>query len=90
SARLNLANDDLLASANSSWHDWRALDPQWMQSRAAERHRHKIRAVLGNEFGDEPLFFVKDPRICRFASFISSILAEMEVDTVAFLPIRNP
>ncbi|MER8490661.1 hypothetical protein NKI51_18470 [Mesorhizobium australicum] len=90
SSRLLLANDDLLASANSSWHDWRALDPQWMQSRAAERHRHKIRAVLDTEFGDEQLFFVKDPRICRFALFISSILAEMEVDTVAFLPIRNP
>ncbi|RVD50028.1 sulfotransferase family protein, partial [Mesorhizobium sp. M2D.F.Ca.ET.140.01.1.1] len=29
-------------------------------------------------------------RICRFVPFMSSILAEMEVDTVALLPFRNP
>ncbi|PZV33240.1 class I SAM-dependent methyltransferase [Mesorhizobium kowhaii] len=90
SARLYLANNDLLTSANSSWSDWRPLDPRWMQSPAAERHRHKIRAILDNEFGDEPLFFVKDPRICRFVPLLSSILAEMAVDAVAFLPVRNP
>ncbi|MFD1987850.1 class I SAM-dependent methyltransferase [Mesorhizobium newzealandense] len=90
SARLHLANEDLLASANSHWSDWQALDPRWMQSPTAERHRHKIRAILDNEFGDEPLFFVKDPRICRFVPFLSSILAEMAVDAVAFLPVRNP
>ncbi|MFB9983195.1 sulfotransferase family protein [Mesorhizobium kowhaii] len=47
-------------------------------------------AILDNEFGDEPLFFVKDPRICRFVPLLSSILAEMAVDAVAFLPVRNP
>ncbi|TGQ66724.1 hypothetical protein EN829_018920 [Mesorhizobium sp. M00.F.Ca.ET.186.01.1.1] len=90
SAPLNSANDELLAAASSSWHDWRPLNSQWLQSPAAERHRHKIKAILASEFGDEPLFFVKDPRICRFVPFMSSILAEMEVDTVALLPFRNP
>jgi len=90
STPLNFANDELLAEAASSWHDWRPLDPQWLQSPAAERHRHKIKAILASEFGDEPLFFVKDPRICRFVPFLSSILAEMEVDPVALLPLRNP
>lgn len=90
STPLCLANDDLLASAASRWHDWLKLDSQWMQSRAAERHRHKIKAILVSEFGDEPLFFIKDPRMCRFVPFISSILAEMDVDAVALLPVRNP
>lgn len=90
SAPLNFANNELLAAADSSWHDWRPLDPQWLQSPAAERHRHKIKAILASEFGDEPLFFIKDPRICRFVPFMSSILAEMEIDPVALLPLRNP
>ncbi|UVK56862.1 sulfotransferase family protein [Mesorhizobium sp. AR02] len=90
STPLNFANDELLAAAASSWHDWRPLNPQWLQSPAAERHRHKIKAILASEYGDEPLFFVKDPRICRFVPFMSSILAEMEVDPVALLPLRNP
>lgn len=90
STPLNFANDELLAAAASSWHDWRPLNPQWLQSLAAERHRHKIKAILASEYGDEPLFFVKDPRICRFVPFMSSILAEMEVEPVALLPLRNP
>ncbi|WP_322418577.1 class I SAM-dependent methyltransferase [Mesorhizobium huakuii] len=90
STPLNFANDELLAAAASSWHDWRPLDPQWLQSLAAERLRDKIKAILASEFGEEPLFFIKDPRICRFVPFMSSILAEMEVDPVALLPLRNP
>jgi len=90
SAPLNFANNELLAAAGSSWHDWRPLNPQWLQSPAAEGYRHKIKAILASEFGDEPLFFVKDPRICRFVPFMSSILAEMEIDPVALLPLRNP
>jgi hypothetical protein len=90
SVPLNLANDELLASADSSWHDWRQLNAQWMHSHAVERHHHKIKAIIASEFGDEPLIFVKDPRICRFVAFMSSILSELHVDTVAFLPVRNP
>ncbi len=87
---LNRSNEDFLASAASSWHDWLQLDPRWLQSQAVEQHRHRIKAILESEFGGEPLFFVKDPRICRFVPLASSILGEMNVDTVALLPIRNP
>ncbi|PBB64782.1 sulfotransferase family protein [Mesorhizobium sp. WSM4312] len=84
------AHDELLASAGSSWHEWRQLNPQWINSEAAEVHRQKIKALLIDEFGDEPLIIIKDPRICRFVPFMSSILAEMNVSPVAFLPVRNP
>lgn len=90
SGLLKLAHTDLLAAAGSTWHDWRQLDPQWLKSPAAEGHHHKIKAILTSEFADQPLFFVKDPRICRFVPLVSSILAEMEVEAVAFLPVRNP
>ncbi|WP_245445558.1 sulfotransferase family protein [Mesorhizobium kowhaii] len=84
------AHDELLASAGSCWHDWRQLNPQWIHSEAAERHRQKTKALLIDEFGDEPLIIIKDPRICRFVPFMSSILAEMNVSPIAFLPVRNP
>jgi len=90
SAPLVHALDELLAAAGSRWDDWRQLDPQWFRSQAAELHRQKIKALIIEEFGDESLIFVKDPRICRFVSFISSILAELGFDAVAVLPIRNP
>lgn len=90
STPLTLADDDLLTAAASSWHDWLPLDRQWLQSPAAERFRHTINAVILSEFGDAPLFFIKDPRICRFVPFMASILADLSVEPVAFLPVRNP
>jgi hypothetical protein len=85
-----VAHDELLASAGSHWHDWRQLDEQWFHSPKAEPHRRDIREVLVNEFDDDPFVVIKDPRICRFVPFFASILAELNVDAVAVLPIRNP
>lgn len=87
---LSLADDELLAAAGSRWDDWRRIDPNWFRSAEAEQHRQKIKAVLIEEFGDERLIFIKDPRICRFVAFMLSILAELNIDAVALLPIRNP
>lgn len=81
---------DMLAAAGSSWKDWRQIDPRWMLSQASQRHRARIRAVLADEFGEEPLFVVKDPRICRFVPMVSSVLAEIQADPVAFFLMRNP
>jgi hypothetical protein len=90
SAPLTAAHDELLASAGSRWDDWRQFNPRWIRSKAAEQHRQKIKALLIEEFGDEPLIFIKDPRICRFVPFTSSILAELNVSPMAILPVRNP
>jgi hypothetical protein len=90
SAPLALAHDELLASVGSSWLDWRQLNPQRINSEATEPYRQKIKQLLIDEFGDEPLIVVKDPRTCRFVPFMSSILDEMDVSPVALLPVRNP
>ena len=90
SMRVNTVASNLLAAAGSNWYDWLPLDPDWMASGKAEAHRHKLKAILASEFGDQPLFFIKDPRLCRFIPLLSSILAEMRVDAVAMLPVRNP
>jgi len=90
SAPLTLAHDELLAVAGSSWHDWRQLNQQRINSEATEPYLQKIKQLLIDEFGDEPLIVIKDPRTCRFVPFMSSILDEMNVSPVALLPIRNP
>ena len=90
SAPLTIAHDKLLASAGSNWDDWRQFNPRWIRSKAAEQHRQKVKALLIEEFGDEPLICVKDPRICRFIPFTLSILAALNVSPVAILAVRNP
>ena len=90
SEALRHAHDELLASAGSRWDDWRQLDPQWLRSQAAARHRQKIEALLIEEFGDEPFIMVKDPRICRFLTFTLSVLDEMEISPAVIVAVRNP
>jgi hypothetical protein len=87
---LACAHDELLLSAHSHWHDWRQIDPQWLRSPAALRHRQRIMQVLADEFEDEAFIVLKDPRICRFAPFTRSVLADLNYRCAAILPLRNP
>jgi hypothetical protein len=84
------AHDEFLAAAGSCWHDWRQFDLQWARSPAAAPYTAKIKSVLLDEFGDEPLILLKDPRICRFVPYTASLLADLGIDFVAVLPVRNP
>jgi glycosyltransferase involved in cell wall biosynthesis len=84
------AHDEFLAAAGSCWHDWRKFDLPWARSQAAAQHAAKIKTVLTEEFGDEPMIVLKDPRICRFVPYTLSLLADLNVSPVAVLPVRNP
>ena len=90
SVALASAHDALLASAGSHWHDWRQIDARWLCSTAAQEVHQRIKNLLLNEYGDQPLIFIKDPRISRFVPFMSSILAELKIRPVAILAIRSP
>ena len=83
-------HSELLASADSSWDDWRQLDPRWYGSEDAPRFRRRIRDILESEYDEKPLFVVKDPRLCRFLPFFLSVLKEMAVTPVALLSLRDP
>ena len=84
------AHDEFLAAAGSRWQDWRKFDLPWAHSQAAAPHSAKIKTVLIDEFGDEPMIVLKDPRICRFVPYTLSLLADLNVSPVAVLPVRNP
>ena len=84
-------HDDLLASANSRWHDYQRLDPHRLATEANRLgHRQRIKDAVSQAFGDAALFVLKDPRICRFVPLILSILDELKVRPVVILPVRNP
>lgn len=84
------AADDLLASIDSSWDDWRQVDPQWCASAEAQPFRDRFREILKSEFGDDPLFVVKDPRLCRLLPFFLSVLSDMAIKPIALVPLRSP
>jgi len=87
---LLLLHNELLASADSSWDDWRRLDPKWYDSLDAQRFRGRLQDVLRSEFEQKPLFVVKDPRLCRFMPFFLNVLQDMAVAPVGLFALRDP
>ena len=83
-------NEAILASAGSSWDDWEKLDPAWYESSVAEGFYNQAVATLGDQFGESPLFVLKDPRICRLLPFWKEALARFGASVRIVVPVRNP
>lgn len=83
-------NEAILASAGSSWDDWEKLDTAWYESSVAEGFYNQAVATLGDQFGESPLFVLKDPRICRLLPFWKEALARFGASVRIVVPLRNP
>ncbi|AZO33533.1 MAG: glycosyltransferase [Mesorhizobium sp.] len=89
-AALNALNDQMLAEAGSRWDDWRAFDAANLGKPRAQFYRAEIARILEEEYGEAPLFVLKEPRISRFVPFYADILKAMEIDVRYVLTGRNP
>ncbi|MEO8882408.1 MAG: hypothetical protein ABI377_03170, partial [Devosia sp.] len=87
---LNALNDEMLIEAGSRWDDWRAFDPASLPPGRGEYYRAEITRIVREEYGDEPLFVLKEPRISRFAPLYADILEAMNIDVRYVLATRNP
>jgi hypothetical protein len=83
-------NDELLASAGSSWDDFTEFHKHWIQSAQAATFLDRALTILEGEFGGAELFVLKDPRICRLVPFWARALARFGCAVKPILPIRNP
>ena len=83
-------NEEILASAGSSWDDWRPFDRGWYTSPIAGKFRDRARDLVQGEFGESRLFVLKDPRMCRLLEFWIEIIVVCGVQPLVVSPIRNP
>ena len=83
-------HDELLASAGSTWDDWRAFNPGWWTTSTADAFRSRAAEVFRAEFDDEPLPVLKDPRACRFAPFWLEVLRGLDRAPRIVVPVRSP
>lgn len=83
-------NERLLASNGSRWDAWTRVGPTWFDSAAAVEFASELRTLLEQEFGDVPLFVIKDPRICRFVPFWLRVLRVENIAPAAIIPVRSP
>ncbi|NKI99131.1 hypothetical protein [Novosphingobium sp. SG707] len=83
-------NDAILAQVGSDWFDWLPVHDGWSRSLGYQGDVARARDVLRAEFGDAPLFALKDPRMCRLAGFWLDVLDAEGVEAAIVMPLRNP
>jgi glycosyltransferase involved in cell wall biosynthesis len=88
--RLVLLHEHMLLEAGSYWDDWRAFDPAALGSERLSSYRQEIRDLIAEEYAEEPVLLIKDPRICRFPRLYEEVLAELRIACRYVLVHRNP
>lgn len=90
SHELAILHDRILQSGGSRWSDWSRFNPDWFDSaEAAEFERH-LEDTITAEYGEKPLFLVKDPRVSRFLPLWLRVLDRLQVKPKAVIPVRHP
>ncbi|MCA2011134.1 hypothetical protein LCM17_06540 [Cereibacter sphaeroides] len=83
-------NEEILASAGSSWDDFLPFNSTWIESPVAAGFLERAVALVQDDFGAAPLFVLKDPRICRLVPFWTQALEAAGCAVRPLLTVRNP
>lgn len=90
SARLVALHEQLLASIDTTWDDWRAPPLRWRDNDTASKFGGKIQQAIDEEFGNAPLIVLKDPRMCRTLPYWMSVLEKTGIRSAPIIIVRNP
>lgn len=83
-------HDRLLESMGYSWDDIRELPVNWWKSAPVSVFRKEIVQVVQRDFSSSSLWVVKDPRMSRLLPLWLDVLAEIKVEPLIILPLREP
>lgn len=83
-------HDQLLEVFGSSWDDESPLPNQWWFSPLAIPFRNRIISVLRRDFGNQPIWLIKDPRMCRLLPMWHEVLRELHCQPLFVLSLRSP
>jgi hypothetical protein len=83
-------NDVLLSELGSRWADWRRLPLDSICHSRSGQMITEIKRAIEEEFCQEKLFVLKDPRICRFVPFYLRAMCDLGIEPRSILVFRNP
>lgn len=83
-------HDQLLETFDSSWHAETSLPNRWWHSPLATPFRNKIISVLRRDFSNQPIWLIKDPRMCRLLPMWHEVLRELACQPLFVLSLRSP
>ncbi|MFC5437002.1 glycosyltransferase [Rhodanobacter umsongensis] len=83
-------HERLLAELGSSWDDPRELREGWLEQLQAAGFLDELMALIAGEFGDAPIWAVKDPRLCRLLPLWLMALEKLGIEAKLIFAIRHP
>jgi hypothetical protein len=83
-------NEAFLQQFNSSWDDPFLRAERWYHGSSLASYRKNIARLLDEEFPDESMFGIKDPRMCFLYPLWRDVCREMKINTVCIVSLRNP
>lgn len=75
SNRIMKLNDRLLDAAGTTWWDPRRFPDEWLEGDGAEPFLAEAVETLTLDYGEAPVFVMKDPRVCRLMPFWQKALS---------------
>src|SRR4051812_17161745 len=83
-------HDELLDAVGRTWHDFSPLPASWFSSELVRSYEPRLAEVVREEYGDAPLFVVKDPRISRLVPLWRAVLDRAGATPAFAIVLRNP
>jgi len=83
-------HEQVLGKLGSSWHDERPLPDQAWNSPDVVQLRRKIVDILRRDFSSEPMWLIKDPRMCRLLPLWQHVFRELACPAKFILVLRHP
>ena len=83
-------HDRLLAHFGSGWSDTRPLPQDWYSRDFSRQCQDEICDVLKEDFGSQPLWALKDPRMCRLVPLWMPVFEKFDIEPLFLCIVRNP
>ena len=83
-------HDRLLAHFGSGWSDPVPLPQDWSAQDFSRQCQDEICQVLEEDFGSQPLWALKDPRMCRVLPLWMPVFDRLDIDPLFLCIVRNP
>ena len=83
-------NEAALQALGRSWLDLDAMPDSWWQREALKQLSMEITSVLQRDFGEDEVWGLKDPRLCRLMPLWKQLLIDVGVESRVILCFRHP
>jgi hypothetical protein len=83
-------HEEIFQEAGVEWHDLLPPSADWFRSIHAARWVDRLAKAVLEEYGDAPLWVLKDPRMCRLVPLWASVFARLRVEPSYVLTVRHP